>query len=133
MNDWLRYLIALVIGCHGFGYLMFAQHVPSGLKDWQGSMLLGAAIGGDAVRTLLAVLHIGAGAAAIACALAIAAAPWAPGWWRPLAIAGGLFGLAAFTVCIDGQAGLLAEEGGIGAAISLVLLSGAVAFPAAFA
>jgi hypothetical protein len=131
--NWSRFLIAFVIGSHGFGYLMFAWHVPSGLKDWQGSMLLGSVIGGDEVRTLLAVLHMGAAAAVIACAVAIAAAPWAPGWWRPPAIAGGLFGLAAFAVCIDGQAGLLAEEGGIGAAISLALLSGAVAFPGAFA
>jgi hypothetical protein len=131
--DWLRILIAFVVGSHGFGYLMFAQHVPSQLKGWRGSMLLGSVIGGDAVRTLLAVLHVGAGTAVIACALAIAAGPCAPGWWRPLAIAGGLFGLAAFAVCIDGQAGLLAEEGGIGAAISLALLSGAVAFPGAFA
>jgi hypothetical protein len=131
--NWLRFLIAFAIGSHGFGYLMFAWHVPSGLKDWRGSILLGSVMGESQVKTVLAVLHIGAGAAVIACALAIAAAPWAPGWWRPLAIAGGLFGCAAFAVCIDGQAGLLAEEGGIGAAISLALLSGAVAFPGAFA
>lgn len=90
-------------------------------------MLLGGVIDSDGAKTLLAALDIGAGVTVVACALAIAATPWAPGWWRPLAIAGGLLGLAAFAVFLDGQAGLLVQEGGIGAVISLALLAGGIA------
>ncbi len=136
MYPWLRYLIALVVGSHGFIYIRFMGMGllgPSQLKGWQGSsMLLGDAVTGDGLKTLLAVLHVSAGVVILACALTIAAAPRAPGWWRPLAIAGGLLGLAAFAFFVDGQAGLLVEEGGIGALISLALLTGAIAFGGAF-
>lgn len=127
MYRWLRYLIALVVGAHGFVYLRVEQFVPSQLRDWQGSLLLGGVIGSDGVKRLLAALDIGAGVTVIGCALAIAAAPRAPGWWRPLAIAGGLLGLAAFAAFVDGQVGLLVEEGGIGAAVSFALLASAIA------
>ena len=74
----------------------------------------------------MAALDIAAGVTVIACAVAIAAARWAPGWWRPLATAGALLGLVGFAVFFDGQVGLLVEEGG-GAVISLVILVGAIA------
>jgi hypothetical protein len=41
-------------------------------------------------------------------------------------------GLAGFAVFWDGQAQRVVEEGGIGAAISLMLLVSAVAFPGVF-
>lgn len=133
MYPWLRYLIALVVGSHGFVYIRLGLLGPSQLKGWQGSsMLLGDAVTGDGLKTLLAVLHVSAGVVIIACALAIAGARRAPGWWRPLAIVGGLLGLAAFAVFLDGQARLVVEEGGIGAAVSLALLAGAIAFGGAF-
>ncbi len=132
MNSWLRYLIALVVGAHGFVYLRVEQFAPSQLKGWQGSVLLGSVMSGDGVRTLLTVLDVSAGVVILACALAIAGARRVPGWWRPLAIVGGLLGLAAFAVFVDGQARLIVEEGGIGAAISFVLLAGAVAAGGAF-
>jgi hypothetical protein len=55
-----------------------------------------------------------------------------PGWWRPLAITGAVLGIVGFTVFWDGQTGLLFDEGGLGALISLIILAGAIAFPAAF-
>ena len=127
MNDWLRYPIALSVGAHGFVYLRVEEFVPSQLTAWQGSMLLGGALGSDGAKPLVAALDIAAGVTVIACAVAIAAARWAPGWWRPLAIADALLGLVGFAVFFDGQVGLLVEEGGIGAVISLVLLVGAIA------
>ncbi len=126
MNRWLRYLIALVVGAHGFVYLRVEQFVPSQLQSWHGSVLLGSVIGGDGVRTVLTVLDVSAGVVILACALAIAGTHRLPGWWRPLAIAGGLLGLAAFAVFVDGQARLIVEEGAIGAAVSLALLAGAI-------
>jgi hypothetical protein len=132
MAPWLRYLIAFVIACHGFIYIPIL-FVPDTFREWQGrSWLLGGALTGDSLRTLARVLHVGAGVAVLACALAIAFAPALPGWWRPLAIGGGALGLVAFAVFWDGQTGRLVEEGAIGAAISLVLIAGAIVFPNAF-
>ncbi len=128
MHRWLRYLIALVVGSHGFIYLRLGLLGPSQPKGWHGSMLLGDAVTGDGLKTLLAVLYVSAGVVILACALAIAGARRVPGWWRPLAIGGALVGLAAFAVFLDGQARLAFEEGGIGAAVNLVLLAGAIAF-----
>jgi hypothetical protein len=73
-----------------------------------------------------------AGAAILGCAAAIAVAPSAPGWWRPLAIVGAAIGLGAFVVSYDGQARLLVVEGAIGAVASLILLVTAIAIPEAF-
>jgi hypothetical protein len=55
-----------------------------------------------------------------------------PGWWRPLAITGAALGIVAFTAFWDGQTGLLLDEGGLGALISLIILAAAIAFPTAF-
>ena len=89
-------------------------------------MLLGGVLGPDGARPLVAALDIAAGITVIACAVTIAAARWAPTWWRSLAIAGALLGLIGFAVFFDGQVGLFVEEGGIGAVISLVLLVGVI-------
>jgi hypothetical protein len=69
----------------------------------------------------------------LGCAAAIAVAPSAPGWWRPLAIVGAALGLAGLAVFWDGQVRLVVEEGAIGAAASLVLLVSAILFSGAFA
>jgi len=50
----------------------------------------------------------------------------------PLAITGAALGIVAFTVFWDGQTGLLFDEGGLGALISLIILAAAIAFPTAF-
>jgi hypothetical protein len=68
----------------------------------------------------------------IAVAVAIALAPLIPGWWRPLAIVGSFAGLAGFAAFWDGQGQLLVQEGVIGVALSLILLSVAIAVPKAF-
>jgi len=133
MTAWLRYLIAFVVGCHGFTHVPFGLLVPARLIEWQGrSRLLGGAVSGDRLNTLVRALHLVAGAAILSCAAAIAVAPSAPGWWRPLAIVGAAIGLGAFVVFYDGQARLLVVEGAIGAVASLILLVTAIAIPEAF-
>jgi hypothetical protein len=96
------------------------------------SWVLGEAVTGDRLRTLVVALHVAAGIATLACVVAIAFAQSLPGWWRPLAIAGAAIGLVAFAVFWDGQTRLLFEEGVIGAIVSLLLLIGALVFPRAF-
>ena len=88
---------------------------------------------GARLEPLVATLHVVAGVLILACGVAIAFSPSLAGWWRPLAIAGAVVGVAAFSVFWDGQTRLLFEEGGAGAAISLALLASAIAFPGAFA
>jgi hypothetical protein len=132
MTPWLRYPIAFVVACHGFVYVLLL-FVPEVLTGWRGrSWLLGGALTGDRLRAVALALHVGAGAAILASGAAIGLAAWAPGWWRPIAIVGAALGLAGFAVFWDGQAGRVVEEGGIGAAISLVLLAVALALPGAF-
>jgi hypothetical protein len=81
---------------------------------------------------LVPVLHVIAGVAILASAVAIAFASSGTGWWSPLAIVGTVAGLAGFAVFWDGQTRLLVEEGAIGAGLSLILLMGAIALPRAF-
>jgi hypothetical protein len=68
----------------------------------------------------------------LACGAAIGVVPWAPGWWRPLAIAGGAIGVAAFLSFYDGQIKLVVQEGGIGLLASLAPMLVALALPGAF-
>jgi hypothetical protein len=132
MSPWIQYPIAFVVACHGFIYVPLI-FVPDMLKGWRGrSWLLGSAITGDRLKALAAALHVGAGVLILASALAIAFAPLAPGWWAPLSIVGSALGMAGFAVFWDGQTGRVVEEGGIGAALSVILLASAVAFPNAF-
>ncbi len=91
-----------------------------------------AALTGDGLKSLVTTLHVTAGIATIACGVAIAIAPLAPGWWRPLAIVGAATRIAGFVVFWEGQTQLLAKHGASGAIISLILLAGAIAFPRAF-
>lgn len=132
ITPWLRYLIAFVVGCHGFIYIRFFV-IPVTPKVWRGSSwLLGSAITGASLEALVLALHILAGIAILACAVAIALAPSASGWWRPLAIFGAAVGIAGFAVLWDGQTQRLAQEGAIGAVISLVLLVSAIAYAGTF-
>lgn len=132
MTPWLRYLIAFVVFCHGFIYVRIGAVLPGPIKEWRGtSWLLRDAVTGDRLRALVVSLHMAAGIAILACAVAIAFAPSPSGWWRPLAIAGAAIGLLAFAAFWDGQTQLLAQEGAIGAIVSLLLLVGAIAFPRA--
>ncbi len=133
MNDWLRYLVAFVLACHGFIYIRFGIHIPGQVKGWLGSSwLLGGVITGDRLNALVLLLHVAAGIAILGCAVAIGLAPWAPGAWPPFAIVGAVFGLVAFAVLWDGQMPLFVREGGIGLVVSLSLLAGAIAFAEAF-
>jgi len=123
MTPWLRYLIAFVVFCHGFIYVGIGSTLPGPIKEWKGiSWLLGSAVTDEQLKALVVGLHVVAGIATLASALAIGFAPSIPGWWRPLAIAGGAVGLVAFAVFWDGQTRLLFQEGAIGAIVSLIIL-----------
>jgi len=127
MTPWVRYLIAFFVFCHGFIYVRIGSVLPGPIKGWTGSSwLLGSLMTDDRLRGLVVGLHVIAGLATIACAVAIGFTGLVPGGWRPLAIIGAAFGLAAFGVFWDGQAGLLLEEGAVGAAVSLMLLVAAM-------
>jgi hypothetical protein len=80
---------------------------------------------------LAVALHVIAGIAIVASALAIGFAPSVPGWWRPLAIIGSVLGIGAFAVFWDGQTELLFEEGVVGTVLSMIFLAIAVALPSA--
>ena len=133
MTPWLRYLIAFIIGAHGFTYIPFGLLVPRQMKQWRGtSRLLGRVLDPGQVRTAVPVLHVMAGVVILACAAAVALAPSAPGWWFPLAILGSVLGIAAFATFWDGQLRYIVAEGGVGLGASIVLLIGALALQAAF-
>jgi hypothetical protein len=132
MTPWMRLLIAFIVFGHGFIYIRIGSLLPDPITEWQGrSWLLGSAVTGDRLTMLAIGLHVVAGIATIACALAIGFAPSLPGWWPPLAIASAALGVAAFAVFWDGQTQLLLEEGAVGVVVSLILLAMAV-WPAAF-
>jgi hypothetical protein len=130
----MQYPMALLLFGHGFIYVRIGPTAARTVKDWSGrSWLLGDAITGEYLTSLVATLHVVAGVLILASAGAIALSPTLAGWWPPLAIAGAVIGIAAFAVFWDGQTRLLFEEGGAGALISLLLLASAIAFPDAFA
>ncbi len=100
---------------------------------WKGSsVLLGSVITGDSLKTLAGGLWLVAGVGLMGAGVAIALAPWVPALWRPIALGAGLIGVLSFAVFWDGQVQLLVDEGVVGMALSLVILSGAAAFPQAF-
>ena len=127
MNDWLRYPIALSVGVHGFVYLRVEEFVPSqadGLarvhaarrRAWQ---RWGQATGGRPRHRRGRHGHcVCSGDRRCAVGARLVAA---------LGNCRALLGLIGFAVFFDGQVGLLVEEGGIGAVISLVILVGAIA------
>ena len=107
--------------------------LPAAVKGWKGSSwLVGDGISNPQLTSLVVVLHVIAGIATLACAVAIGVPPLLPGWWRPLAITGAVLGMVAFAVFWDGQTDLLIDEGALGALISLIILVAAITFPAAF-
>ena len=127
----MRYLIALFVGFHGLVYLIAPYWVKWG--GWKGSSaLLGSSLTGDSLKLLSNSLWVVAGVGLLAAGVAIAFAHLAPGLWRPLAIGGGLVGAASFAFFWDGQVDLLVDEGVVGMILSLVVFSGATAFPQAF-
>jgi hypothetical protein len=133
MTPWVQYAIAFVVFCHGFVYVRIGSVLPGPIPEWEGnSWLLGNAVVGHRLTTLIVGLHIIAGIGTLATAVAIGLAPQFPGWWRPLAIGSAALGIVAFAVFWDGQAQFLFQEGAIGAVISLTLLVSAMAFPEAF-
>ncbi len=133
MPPWLRYLIAFVVGCHGFTYIPFGILVPGTLKEWRGSSwLLGRTLTGGRLKALVLTLHVMAGIALLACGVTVGVVRSIPGLWCPLAIVGAMLGIAGFAVFWDGQTKLLVLEGAIGAVISLILLVSAIAFAGAF-
>lgn len=134
MTPWLRYLIAFVVGCHGFIYMRWGAQAPSTLKEWTGiSWLLGGAVTGDGLQALVSALYVIAGIMTLASAVAIGFAPSLPRWWRPLAIGGAAAGIVGFAVFFDGQTQLMVGEGAIGAGVSLIIFVSAIAFAGAFA
>jgi hypothetical protein len=129
MAPWLRYLIAFIVFVHGLIYVRIGSVLPGPIKAWRGtSWLLRESCTGDQLRQLVVSLHVAAGIAILACAVALAFAPSQPWWWRPLAIIGGAIGVVAFAVFWDGQTQLLFDEGVIGAGASLLLVIVAIAF-----
>ena len=133
MSPWLRYLIAVIVFCHGFIYLRIGPTIADTLKEWKGtSWLLGGAVTASQLKTLVLTVNVIAGIVTLACAVAIAFAPSLPGWWRPLALSSAAVGVTAFAVFWDGQRQLLLEEGAIGALVSLALFVVAIAFPQTF-
>jgi hypothetical protein len=133
MKPWMEYLIVFVLFCHGFVYVRIGAMLPAPVKGWNGrSWLLGEWIANSQLTRVSVWLHVIAGIVLLACAVAIGLPSLFAGWWRPLAVAGALLGIVAFAVFWDGQTGLLVDEGGLGALISLLVLIGAVAFPNAF-
>lgn len=130
MTPWLRYLIAVVVFCHGFIYVRIGAVLPGPIKDWKGSSaLLGGIVAGDPLIALVRAVHVIAGIAILVCAVGLAVA--AP-WWRLFAIGGASVGLVAFAFFWDGQTKLLFEEGVIGVAVSAALLLAALIFPQPF-
>lgn len=95
----MRYLIAFIVGCHGFTCIPFGIPVPVRLKEWKGSSwFLGNALMGNRLKARVLVLHVMAGIVILACAVGIAFARSVPGLWRLIAIAGGILSLGAFAV-----------------------------------
>jgi hypothetical protein len=134
MRPWMQYLIAFFVLGHGFIYVRIGPAATRTVKEWSGrSWLLRGTVTGARLQPVVAALHVAAGVLILACGLAIASSPALAGWWRPLAIAGSVAGITAFAVFWDGQTRLMFEEGAAGAAISLLLLASAIAFPGAFA
>jgi uncharacterized membrane protein YjdF len=129
-----RYLIAFLVLGHGFIYVRIGPTATRTVKGWGGrSWLLGEAITGEYLASVVATLHVLAGVLILACAAAIAVGPSLDEWWPRLAVTGGVVGIAAFAVFWDGQAHLLFEEGAVGALLSLLLLASAFACPRALA
>jgi hypothetical protein len=128
--SWLRYAAAFVIFCHGFIYIRIGAVLPGPITGWTGtSWLLGSAVTGEPLRMLAVAAHVIAGIATIGCAAALAFAPQSPDWWRTAAFIGAAVGIAAFAIFWDGQTRQVVEEGGIGVAVSLALLTAAVMLP----
>ncbi|MDG6905700.1 MAG: hypothetical protein JRN20_07950 [Nitrososphaerota archaeon] len=121
----------MAVGFHGLVYLIS----PFWLKfqEWKGiSLLLGRTLSSQSLKMLSAGLWVVAGIAFLGAALTIGLAPLIPGWWRSIAIVGGLVGALSFAVFWDGQLGQFTDQGGIGMIISLVIVVGALVFAHAF-
>jgi hypothetical protein len=119
----------------GHGFIHFGPGSPvRAFTAWTGSSwLLGGTLSAERLRVLSSVLHVLAGLATLACAAAVALAPWVPGWWQPLAIAAGDLGIAAFAVLWDGRIPYLFQEGAVGAVLSLAQLASGFVFTESFA
>ncbi len=124
-------MIALVIGFHGPVYLISPFWVT--FQEWKGvSLLLGGIVSTQTLKTLSAGLWVIAGVGLLGAALTIAISPLVLGWWRPIAIVGGLVGALSFAFFWDGQLQQFTNQGGIRMIISLAIVGSAVAFAHAF-
>lgn len=129
MTPLLRYVLAFIVAAHGLTYIVGGILIPRGLKEWKrSSWLLRSAVTGDALYSLVMVIHVIAGIVIIACAVTVAFAPSMPGIWRPLAIVGAAIGILGFAIFWDGQVQLMAQEGFVGVILSVVMLICALAF-----
>ena len=125
-----RYLIAFVVASHGIVYIGFGIESGKVSAGWRGnSLLLGNAITGDMLETLVIALWAIAGVGFIATGAAIAFSPSLQGLLRPLAIGTSLVGILSFAAFWDGQTRLFASQGGIGMVLSTIILVSAMAFP----
>lgn len=134
MRPWMRLALAFVVFAHAFIYIRIGSRLPGAIAEWRGrSWLLGGAVTGAPLAMLVLAMHVLSGALLLVSALAIGLAPAVPGgWWPALPIAGAALGIAAFAVFWDGQVAAFAEEGGIGAVLSGMLVLAALSFPALF-
>ena len=133
MKPWAQYLIAFLIFCHGFIYVRIGSMLPAPVKGRKGSSwLLDEYISNPQLTTLVVVLHVIAGIATLVCAVAIGVPSLLPGWWRPLAMTGAC-SVSSRSPCFGmGRQDCGSMRGGLGALISLIILTAAITFPAAF-
>jgi hypothetical protein len=124
---WTHYAAASAVLLHALVYLGIGSQLPAPVSGWSGrSWLLRDAISPAHTARLSVMLHVTAGIAMLGSAGAIALAPQAPEYWRPVSIVAGGIGIVAFLVFYDGQPARLVDEGGLGALLSVVLVLTAV-------
>ena len=84
MKPWAQYVIAFMIFWHGVVYVRIGSMLPAPVTGWKGSSwLFGDGISNPQLTTLVVSLHVIAGIATLACAVAIGVPSLLPGWWRP--------------------------------------------------
>jgi hypothetical protein len=133
VSPWVRWVVALLVACHGLVYLNAARGVLPVFDGWNGrSWLVGPALSTEALKRISVALWAVAGAGSIAAAAAFAFAFSAPGVWRPLAGAASAVGVASFLVLWDGRPKRLVAQGAIGLLLSLLVLVAALAWDCRF-
>lgn len=131
--SWRRYLLVLMILCHGFVYINAARGLLPGMFDgWNGSLLLGNTINLVSLVDLAKALWIAAGVGMIGSGITSTFIAKVRGLSRMLAIIASTVGIVGFAVFWDGQTQRIVGQGLIGAVLSFVILFTALVYPKAF-